>query len=37
MGTRLYRLLLSLYALLAPKPRTGGWVRTGRRNELDTR
>ena len=33
MGTRLYRLLLSLYARLAPQRSTRGWVRTGRRNE----
>ena len=37
MGTRLYRLLLRLYALLAPRPKAAGWVRSGRRNELDTR
>jgi hypothetical protein len=37
MGTRLYRLLLSLYARLAPRRPRRGWVRSGRRNELDTR
>jgi hypothetical protein len=37
MGTRLYRLLLSLYARLVPRRPASGWVHTGRRNELDTR
>jgi len=37
MGTRLYRLLLSLYRLVAPRSRGRGWVRTGRVNDLDRR
>ena len=37
MGTRLYLLLLSVYRLLAPRRRAGGWVASGRRNELDSR
>jgi hypothetical protein len=38
MGTRIYRLLVRLYALLAPAPRKGpGWVESRRRHELDSR
>jgi hypothetical protein len=37
MGTRLYRLLLRLYALVAPRRPADGWVRRARRNELDSR
>lgn len=37
MGTWIYRLLLSLYSLVAPRTRASGWVRRGRHNDLETR
>jgi len=38
MGTRIFRLLVRLYALVAPHTRkVPGWARSRRRHELESR